>query len=206
LTQKVSDTKIRKLALPLEIKIGTDGSVWDGLIRFTSKEVSQITITSIDEDNFVTCEISPMYEVITIPLPDTLIGTEFSKTRGRGKDFGKYEYYKKTDGSLYVAISGKRPHTLHLGSINEKSSPISIVARTIIQDIHMAEFSKNELARILPKRVSYGQMLKSILDVMKIEGYLEKREIRPKGRLKELFKATEKLNSVIVATPSPEQA
>ncbi len=208
--QKTLDTKIRKLPLPLEIKIGSDGSVSDGLFTLTSKEANRIRIISIDEDGYVSCEISPPtpWEMVSIPVPDlhAFLGAELSKTRGRGKDFGKYEYYKKSNGNLYVVISGTRPHTLQLGSLSNRNSPISTIARSIKQTFGVNEFSKSDLTKILPKRISYGQMLKSILDVMRIEGYLERKEVRPKGRLHELFKATEKLDSVIVATASPEQS
>lgn len=215
MVQKPSETKIRKLPLPLQIKLGNDTIVTDGLFSLTSKEASQIKIISIDEDNYVSCEIFPPQPMklsskslteIFGKDQDTPIGTELSKSRGRAKEFGQYKYFKKPDGNLYVVISGARPHTHQLGNIIDKNSSISIVARCIKQNFNSNEFSKNELAGKLPKRISYGQILKSILDVMKLEGYLEKREMTPKGRLHEKFKATDKMYKILVATASPEQA
>jgi len=209
--QKLGETKVRKLPLPLEIKVGDDTMVTDGLFNLTSKEASKIRIISVDQDGYVTCEITPSQQIRSAPRSlteifsaDTLIGTEMSKMRGRGKDFGQYKYFRRPNGSFYAEISGARTRRLQLGSLNDKRSPIARVARTIVPAFNSNEFSKKQLVPLLAKNLSYGQILKSILDILKIEGYLEKREIKPRGRLKELFKATNKLKIEMVAIP--EQA
>jgi len=210
MVQKSSETKIRKLPLPLEIKVGNDTVITDGLFSLTSKEASQIKITSVDEDGYVTCEIfppqhqRPTSKSLTDIFSDALIGTESSKTCGRGENFGQYKYYRRPDGSFYAIVSGVRPRKLQLGKPTDRHSSISIVARTIKHSFNTNEFSKKQLLPLLSKKLGHGQMLKSVLDVMKIEGYLEKRETKTRGRLKELFRATEKLSQIVIAIP--EQA
>jgi hypothetical protein len=208
MVQKSSETKIRKLPLPLNIKIGNDTIVTDGLFSLTSKEASEIRITSIDEDGYITCEIFPPLKKSTINLKadvdtDMVIGAEISKSRGRAKDYGQYKYYQRPDGGFYAIVFGKRVRRLQLGKPLDRDSPISIVAKIIIQKFNTTEFSKKQLTQELPKNLRYGQILKAVLDVMKINGYLEKREA-PKGkqgRLRELFKATEKLKQIIITSP-----
>jgi len=204
-----SETKVRKLPLPLEIKVGDDTVVTDGLFSLTSKEASQIKIISIDEDGYVTCEIfPPLYQtrskspsLLELYGTDTLIGKESSKTRGRGKDFGQYKYYRRSDGSLYATVSGSRPHKFEIGKPTERNSPIWKVIQTIKHGFNTNEFSKKQLIPLLAKNLSYSQILKAILDVMKIEGYLQRREVKPeRGRFQELFKATPKLSEFIIAS------
>jgi len=200
---------IRKLALPLEIKFGDDTIISDGFFVLTSKEVRRLNITSIGEDGYVTCEIFPSKKEEVLSLKsfireDNLIGTEISKTRGSGADFGQYRYYARPDGHLYAVISGKRIRRIQLGKLTDRDSPISIAVRTILRSFNSDEFTKKALASKLPKRLSHGQILKAILDVLTIEGYLQKREIQFRGRLQETFKSTDKL--VKVAFTSPEQS
>jgi len=209
--QKSLDIKIRKLPLPLEIKLGNDTIVTDGLFSLTSREASEIRIRSIDEDGYITCEIFPPLKERTISLRanvdiDMAIGVETSKSRGRAKDYGQYKYYRRPDGSFYVIVFGKRVRKLQLGKPLDRDSPISKVAKIIIQKFNTTEFSKKQLTQELPKNLGYGQILKAVLDIMKIDGYLEKREALKgkRGRLRELFKATEKLKQMIIT--SPEQA
>jgi hypothetical protein len=207
---------IRKLPLPLQIILGDDTVVTDGFFRLTSKEAKQINIINIDNDGYATIEILPCLKPRTLDMSviveqDAFLGAVTSKSRGSGKDFGQYKYYRRLDGSFYAVTSGKRNRKIKLGKITDRSGRIFTVATVIDKQFHTNEFTKKQLTPLLPKRLSHGQMLKALLDVIHLLGYLEKREVPTKGRggrLCELFKATSKLKSVIYPyyDLSPEQA
>lgn len=209
--QKPSEPKIRKLPLPLEIRLGTDTVVSDGLFSLTSKEASQIRIMSVDQDGYASCEISPpvdtelknMTKLLDECSDAFLIGTSSPKTLGRGKDFGQYRYYKLSDGSFVARISGKRNRKFQLGKMTDRGSPIWAIGRTILASFKSAEFSKKELTPLLSKKLQYGQILKATLDIMRLQGYLGHSENVQRGRIKETFKATDKLAQAVV--PIPEQ-
>jgi len=210
MTQKTSETVIRKLPLPLQIRVGNDTVVTDGFFTLTSKETSQIKIVEIGQDGYATCEIFPPLKERTISLQvtvgeDVLIGMESSKTRGRGKDFGQYKYFRQPNGNLYAMIFGGtgRPYKFQLGKLSDRNSPLSVVARTIARNLNTSEFTRKQLIPLIPKNLQFAQSLKAILDVMHLEGFLDK-ESKRNGRLKESYKATDKLKKLIVA--SSEQA
>jgi hypothetical protein len=203
--QKTSEIIIRKLALPLQIKIGEEPMISDGFFKLTSKDVSQLNVLAIDGDGYAKCEIIPPSRdktpsAIHIVLDqDTFLGTTASKTRGSGKSFGQYRFYKHRDGSYYALTSNNR--RIHVGKATDHNGSISIAARIIISNFNSNEFTKEQLIHLLPKNLSHGQMLKALLDVMHIEGFLEKREPTIKGRLRELFRDTDKLKTIITASP-----
>lgn len=210
MSEKIAEKIVRKFPLPLRITVGDDTVVTDGFFTLTSKQASAINITSIGQDGYITCEIVPptkkTIEKIVSPeeffAADYLIGIETSRARGRGKDFGQYRYYKRPDGSLYAVVNGgKRSRKYQLGKPTERDSPISIVGRAIVYNFNTSEFSKKELTQMIPKHLSYGQKLKALLDIMTIEGYLEKRQTKPRGRFQELFKATDKLRKLLTLQP-----
>jgi hypothetical protein len=215
--QKQSETKIRKLPLPLRFKLGVDGSVSDGLFTLTSKEASEIGIISIDGDGYVSLEIHPPAKENKsniVKLKDLLygvatqIGLEASKSRGQSKEFGQYKYYRRPDGTLLATvIGGARDRTFCIGNIKDRSSIIFQFAVTIVHSFGTKEFSKHDLTPLLPQTLRFGQTMKSVLDIMTIEKYLERREGKSDGkpgRIREWFKATDKLTQFIVA--NPEQA
>jgi hypothetical protein len=200
-----NETIIRKLALPLQIKIGEEPMISDGFFKLTSKDVSQVNVLTIDGDGYAKCEIIPLLKdktphVIHLPLnPDTFLGTTTSKTRGSGKDYGQYRFYKQCDGAFYtIASNGRR---IQLGKATDRNGPISITAKIIITHFSTREFTKEEAIRVLPKNLGHGQMLKALLDVMHLEGYLEKREPTVSGRIREFYKPTEKLKTLISVNP-----
>jgi hypothetical protein len=214
--QKQSETKIRKLPLPLQFKLGTDGSLSDGLFTLTGKEANKINIISVDEDGFVSLEIHPpprehksdAMNLSSVVVIRTKIGAETSKSRGRSKDFGQYVYYRLPDGSLIAEkMGGTRNRTFHLGNIKDHYSIIFQFAVTIVHSFGTKEFSKHDLTPLLPQPLRFGQIVKSVLDIMRIEKYLERREGKSDGkpgRIREWFKATDKLAPLVVA--APEQA
>lgn len=204
MTQKTAEKIIRKLPLPLQITVGDATVISDGFFALTSKEASSVNIVSIGQDGYATCEIiPPTKKKVVSPEEffggDTLIGVEPSRTRGRGKDFGQYKYYKRPDGSLYSVASGKRTRKYELGKLEDQNSPISIAAKAIVRSFKTTEFSKKDISPLIPKNLRYGQKLKSLLDAMTLEGYLEKKAIKPKGRFRELFKATSTLQTEVFA-------
>jgi hypothetical protein len=205
-------TIVRKLPLPLEIRLSSEATLTDGLFSLSSKEASKIRIIDIDSnDKYATIEIYPPNKEKTQErkvdlFTDLLIGTELSKSRGLGKELGQYKYYRRTDGSFYVIIENAsgRVRKLQIGNLHDRNSNICVIARTIKQDF-TNEFSKADLAKKLQKPWSNGQTMKGTLDILTLEGYLERKQSKPsgRGRLGESFKATEKMLNILV---TPEQA
>lgn len=218
MTEKKPRLIMRKLALPLEVKIGNDTVVSDGFFFLTSKETGKIRIVSVDADGYATCEILPPPKErpprisAFISEGATLIGTEMSKTRGSGEDFGQYRYFKRPDGFYYAIVSSKsRPRRISMGKLIDRNSRISIFAQAILRKLNGMEFTKKDILTHargeagIPKHLTHGQILKALLDTLKLEGYLEKREEKERGRMREYFKVTEKMFSLL-AWSSPEQA
>lgn len=198
MTEKKPKTIIRKLALPLEFTMGNDSVASDGFFRLNKAYVSKIIVKSIDSDGYAICELIES-EKISLPqripiLEATLIGGETSRSRGRGGEIGQYKYFERPDGYIYAEVAGKRNRRIHLGSIRDRTSKISIVIQTIAQNFHIGrEFDRKQLTKVLPKHLTYGQTLKSLLDVLKIKGYLDIRETKYKGRPYERYIPTEKI-------------
>lgn len=211
---KSNGTKVvRKLPLPLEIRFGSDATLFDGFFSVTGKDAGIVKIVSVDSDEtgtYATCEIYPPKndktpsKRLTDFSNDTLIGTDLSKSRGLGEKFGCYKYFKRLDGSLYAAVeSSGGTRRLQLGNPQNLNSPIAIMMRIIKTNFYPGEFSKKQLAPLVPKQLSYGQIMKATLDAMCFEGYLQKTQVRVRGRFRETFKATEKMKPFPV---TPEQA
>lgn len=199
---KVKERVIRKLPLPLQVKLGDDTVVTDGFFFLTKREAEQINIIAIGQDGYATIEILPSSQNTTPDMSvliehDTFLGTMASKSRGLGKDFGQYRYFKRVDGSLYALTSGKRSRKIELGNPTDMHSKIFPVALVIGNKFAMSEFTKKDLIPALPSHLGYGQILKAILDAMTIEGYVEKRERKIRGKLREMFKVTPKLRHLI---------
>jgi hypothetical protein len=219
--QKPSETKIRKLPLPLRFKLGSDSLISDGLFTLTEKDASEVNVVSVDNDGFASIEIHPPIhetESSRTSLKDifglgTRIGLETSKSRGQAKDFGQYRYFRTVSENYAAEVSGtSRKRTFILGRITEKGTIISSYASIIVHGFGTREFSKKELTGLLPKNLSFGQIMKAVLDILRIEGYLERREGKKdgkRGRIREWFKATERLIQAIPVqsvTLVPEQA
>jgi hypothetical protein len=216
LTERSSRLVVRKLALPLEIQMGDDTVVSDGFFSLTSRESSKLHVKSIDSDGYVTCEITPpsklRVQTITefVDREAELIGTELSKSRGSGEELGHYKYYKRPDGFYYAIVESKnRERKIHLGKLANRKSSISIFARTVTRLLNGKEFTKKDIANHIkdgmPKRLTHGQILKSMLFILTREGYLQKREAHEHKRPREYYKTTAKmLNLMEIA--SLEQA
>jgi hypothetical protein len=199
---KAKERVTRKLPLPLQVKLGDDTVVTDGFFFLTKREAEQINIIAIGQDGYATIEILPSSQNTAPDIAvsigkDTFLGTMASKSRGLGKEFGQYKYFKRVDGSLYALTSGKRSRKIELGNPTDIHSKIFIIASAIGSKFGVSEFTKKDLIRVLPSHLSYGQILKAILDAMTIEGYVEKREKKIGGRLREMFKVTPKLRHLV---------
>lgn len=205
MVHQVNKSKVRKLALPLTFNLGHDGMASDGFFELDSTLVSKVVIKSIDGEGYATCELfqavpkemvktTNISKVIGTP---TLIGKEFSKSLGSGKERGQYKYFELPDGFIYAEILGKRKRGVRLGSLNDPASKISMIKQTIAQHFPIGkEFDKKQLCKFLPKRLTAGQVLKSGLDVLKIKGYLDMRETKRRGRTHELYIPTSKAHEV----------
>jgi hypothetical protein len=180
-----------------------------------------VNVVSVDNDGFASIEIHPPIretESSRTGLKDlfglgTQIGAETSKSRGQAKDFGQYRYFRTVGENYAAEVSGtSRKRIFILGRITEKGAIISSYASIIVHSFGTREFSKKELIGLLPKNLSFGQIMKAVLDILRIEGYLERREGKKdgkRGRIREWFKATEKLmqkNLIQTVFISPEQA
>lgn len=212
--QKNNVVKIRKLPLPLDIRLGNEPMITDGLFSLTGKDASSIKILSVDTEGYATCEIYPPKPQSKDERPNlrdflglgTIIGVSASKSRGQSKEYGKYTYYKTPDGTYAAETAGARKRTFNLGKITDMESTMGIYGRTIIRSFGKTEFPKKDLMQKLSRTLSYGQTVKSVLDIMTKEGYLERREATKEGkvgRLREWYKATDKLTKTIVVSPEP---
>jgi len=83
---------------------------------------------------------------------------------------------------------------------------VAIMARIIKVNFNSSEFSKKKLMPLVPKQLAYGQIMKATLDALYFEGYLQKTQGSVRGRLRETFKATDKIKEIIAYPVTPEQA
>jgi hypothetical protein len=202
--------RIHRLAMPLIIqRRGTLLHVSDGEYGhdYEFKDFGQIKIVGIDPDGFITFEVSlpEQQTLIESPLHGrfatvgsfTLIDTSSSKTSGAGGKRGTYEYYKRSTDEYYYAshkIGGVEDKKIHLGSLQDSASPIHQIAKACQHFDETTWFDRKGLAGFLAKALTHGQKLKSALDILVHEGYLERRELRSKkGKIHELYRKTPKL-------------
>jgi hypothetical protein len=129
----------------------------------------------------------------------TLFHTTLSKSYGYGGQKSVFEYYKRdSDLSYYVLIKKEdKTRKILLGSLREPTSRIFQMAY-IINEKFVAKgqkFDKGQLAKFLPKPLNGARIVKSTLDILTKEGYLNMNEEKSGKRLrtKELFMRTEKL-------------
>jgi hypothetical protein len=208
---------VRKLKLPLEIQMGDDTVVGDGFFSLTYREASRVHIKSFDSEGYATCEIVPPPKVQRQSLAVLFggnvehLGTESSLSRGSGEKLGQYNYYKRPNGFYYAMVEGKNgERKINLGRLANRKSRISIFARIVARLLNGNEFTKKDIhlqiKNGMPKRLTHGQLLKSMLFVLTKEGYLEKRIANDEHkRPREYYKTTAKLLNQIEIV-SPEQA
>ena len=206
-------SRVHKLASPLILK--RDGStltISDGVFKHSLdfKEFGKITIIGSDSEGFITFEISKPQQ------PSTLI--DFSQTKqvsrrvstgfsliGKGipKSLGStsgatYEYFKRTpDETYYAKITvGTKSKKIHLGSLQDQSSSFYKIVKAAQRFGDTQWFDRKMLRKYLIPADSHGQKLKSTLDILIMEGYLERQESQKRGKPYEQYKKTSKIEAI----------
>lgn len=108
------------------------------------------------------------------------------KSKGRGSIRSVYKYYKnEKDLSYFTLIKGDAKTTrLELGSIKNPESTIGQIARVIDRSFSTGKkFDRRILAPLLPRNLADAQKLKSALDILTAEGFLNRKEKELKGKL-----------------------
>lgn len=203
--------RVHKLALPLIVKrSGSTLVVSDGIFKheYEFKEFGQLVVRSIDSDGFITFEISKSQQQILIePLSQrgkpttvgfTLIGTGTAKTRSGSTTRGTYEYFKRSGDEYFFAkhTLGTKTKKIHLGSLQVQSSAIYQIAKAMQHFDIGFWFDRKELSKYLSPSQRHGQKLKSALDILTLEGYIDRRESRRKGRPYEQYSTTSKTHQI----------
>jgi hypothetical protein len=195
--------------LPLIVKrVGTALLVSDGTFghEFEFKDFGQIRVVGIDSEGFVTFEVATPEQqtLIESGLPHerlltagsfSLVGSSTAKSTSTGTTRGTYEYFKRsTDGYFYTLYKlGTKSKKIHLGSLQDPTSDIHQIAIAAQRFEGITRFDRKQIIPLLKPSQSHGQKLKSSLDILVLEGYLERTESRRKGKVHEEYKATSKL-------------
>lgn len=203
------------MPFPIDIDVVDGTAISDGVQTLTHGEASHIKLLRVDQDGFLIYEVTPPKKASSkISLKDyfveeqQLIHTESTGLNPKGEPLGTYKYYRRSDGSYYASITGKKtpPHGIELGKLTERDAPLGIAVRTIAYQFGTEKFSRQTLKDKIPQSL-YAQKLKSILDVLHKEGCLIKEVdlTSTQGKPKELYTATEKLRKIVLPSPNPEQ-
>jgi hypothetical protein len=115
-----------------------------------------------------------------------------------GTSRGVYDYYKRASDMTYYTILklGSRSKKIRLGSLTDIQSHISQIAHAMqrfYEPLGDKWFDRKDLLPHLAPMLTHGQKLKSALDILVLEGYLERRETHERGKVHEEYKATGKL-------------
>jgi hypothetical protein len=104
----------------------------------------------------------------------------------------EYHYYKDETGAYLVGVwRGYKAKKFHLGSLKDVNS---ILRRTLEGLPPKGEqFYKRELyhMKTLPRKLKHGQILKAVLDVLEMEGYIK--IVKVINNTKEVYERTEKV-------------
>lgn len=207
--------RVHKLASPLILKRnGSTLVISDGTFEhnFDFKEFGQMKIISIDSEGFITFEISKNQQPSTLidfskrtPTSIKHVSTGFSllgrgspKTLGSNASRATYEYFKRAADEYYYSkiILGAKTKKIHLGSLHDESSPIHKIISGIKHFGETQWFDRKMLVKHLEPAQRHGQKLKSTLDILTIEGYLERQESQKRGKPYEQYKKTSKLQTI----------
>jgi hypothetical protein len=204
--------RVHRLALPLVIKrTGTAILVSDGLFghEFEFKDFGQVKVVGIDADGFVTFEISKpeqqtLIESTSSPRKLSVISGSFTqfgsgtaKTSSSSVKRGSYDYFKRSTDEFYYAIHkiGTKTKRIYLGSIQEPASDIRQILSATRHFGDSTWFDRKQLIPLLKPSQSHGQKLKSALDILVLEGYLERTESHRRGKIHEQYRTTSKTKS-----------
>jgi hypothetical protein len=203
--------RVHRLALPLIVKrIGTTILVSDGLFghEFEFKDFGQIKIIGIDPDGFITFEVSTPEQQTFIESSSrlklatagsfSLIGSGTAKTSSSGASRGSYDYFKRSTDEFYYAVHklGTKTKRIYLGSIQELTSDIRQVANATRHFEDSTWFDRKQITPLLKPSQSHGQKLKSALDILVLEGYLERTESHKRGKIHEQYRITSKIRGL----------
>lgn len=203
-----------KLAIPLEFEIVESHLVVKDRFKNTnsisiSPNVS-FKISNPDADGYVLFDISiaelPKTKLAEIsPQSEAHINgyTLFHSSVARSISYGDarsiYQYYKRDKDLAYYALikkDGKPDKKILLGSMLDANSRIFQVTRIIEQKFPQnTTFDKRALKEHLPSPFTTRGIMKSVLDVLVKEGYLDSKDVRSKYRNSsiETFLTKEKL-------------
>jgi hypothetical protein len=205
--------RVHKLSLPLIVeRSGSVLTISDGMFekRFEFKDFGKLRVTGLDSDGFVTFEVLKAQQQTFLEpiLPRgiakngdgtfTHIGSGTAKSTSGSMSRGTYEYYKRVADEFYYASHklGEKTKKIYLGSLQDTNSQIRRIIRTI-QSFDDAWFDRNKLTESLSTpALKHGQKLKSALDILVLEGYLDRSETKKRGRTYEQYKKTAKMLSI----------
>jgi hypothetical protein len=203
-------SRVHRLALPLVIeRKGSILSVSDGIFGhdFEFRDFDRLKILGVDEDGgFVTFEVS-IGQQQTLVDPSSpkhfratdvgfvSFGTGTAKSSSGSTSRGMYEYFKRPSDEYYYTLHklGSRTKKIHLGSLQDPKSSIRQIAYAIQTYDDSSWFDRKSLVKKLTSSLSHGQKLKSVLDILVIEGFLERKETQKRGKSYEEYKKTTKL-------------
>lgn len=107
---------------------------------------------------------------------------------------GSYDYFKRSTDEFYYAIHklGSKTKRIYLGSMQEPASDIRQIVTATRHFTDSTWFDRKQLIPLLKASQSHGQKLKSALDILVLEGYLERTESHKRGKVHEQYKITSK--------------
>lgn len=209
--KKVS--RVHRLALPLLIeRKGNILSVSDGIFGhdFEFRDFTRLKVLGVDQDaGFVTFEVSigqqqTLIET-TAPTHGRVTGVGFvsfgsgtAKSSSGSTSRGMYEYFKRPSDEYYYTLYklGSKTKKIHLGSLQDPRSNILQIGHTIQAFDDATWFDRKHLVQKLTLSLAHGQKLKSVLDILVLEGYLDRRETRKRGKSYEEYKKTAKIQAL----------
>jgi|GEM_PF-2912106 len=214
-------SRVHRLSLPLIIKKkGSVLTISDGYFAKDCefKDFGQLKVTGIDREGSVTFELSMPQQTTLVesPLPlqrvyleDSpavmsdfiLIGSGTAKSSSGNVSRGTYEYFKRPSDDYYLAVhklEGKKDRKIHVGKIQDPTSVIHKIVYPIIESIEPSKwFDRKELLQhVKGASARHGQRLKSSLDILVLEGFLERKEAKQSGRVYEQYMKTPKILSI----------
>lgn len=172
-------------------------------------ELDQITLESVDNDNFALFEIHyserPKDEDKVLNKPEIngyhRFHTAVTKSFSYGGKKSLYNYYKRERDLDYYAIvtrEDSKDKKIVLGSLLNPDSKINQFVSIIGYNIRSEEqFDRTTLDSHLPSNLGNRRIMKCVLDILTFEGFLNREEIKARGGLSEKFKKTRKLDQFI---------
>lgn len=177
--------------------------------KFNDGEWTTIKEKSLDSDGFLLLEItSPElrkalpHEVQAGINGYTLFYSSIPKSKSHGVQKSIYEYFKRDiDSRYYVRITkqGTEPFKMHLGTLNDADGKFLPYIQKIEESFKLEEkFDREILDPKLPRPLRSRRIMKSVLDILTAEGFLQKTEAKLRGKVHEQFEKTDKLTKFLI--------